>query len=72
MQISQGSLVIVGANTPQAQVFWNGVQVPFVKEFKLDWEADEQRVKLKVTADDAVHAELRAAGVNVKLEVNHG
>jgi hypothetical protein len=28
MNISQGSLVIVGANTPDVKVFWNGQEVP--------------------------------------------
>lgn len=71
MQSVQTSLVMVGLNTPTAKVFWNGAEVPFVTDIRADWEADEQRLKLKVSADAPVHAELRAAGINVKLEVRH-
>lgn len=72
MQISQGSLVIVGANTQTAQVFWNGVVVPNIVGIRVDWENDEQRVKLKASIDDVIYNELRTAGINVKLEAYHG
>lgn len=67
MQTAQGSLVLVGVNSPTAKVFWNGAEVPFVTDIRADWETDEQRIKLKVSADDAIHAELRANGVTVKV-----
>lgn len=71
MQTAQGSLVLVGLNTPTAKVFWNGAEVPFVTDIRADWEADEQRIKLKVSADAPIHADLRAAGINVKLGGHH-
>ncbi len=43
MNISQGSLVIVGANTPGCQVFWNGQEVRGVVALHIDMETDEQR-----------------------------
>ncbi len=71
MQTAQGSLVLVGVDTATPTVHWNGAQVPFITGIRVDWEADEQRIKLKVSAEDASHAELRAAGIAVKLEGAH-
>lgn len=63
---TQGSLTMVGLNTPAPQVFWNGAPVPHIMQIRVDWEADEQRIKLKVSANDTIHAELVAAGVLIK------
>lgn len=71
MQSAQGSLVMIGLNTPTKQVFWNGVEVQNITEIKTDWESDEQRVKLKVSAMLPIHDELRAAGVTVKVGGSH-
>lgn len=69
MITSQGSLVLINAHTATPSVFWNGVVVSGITHIRIDWENDEQRVKLKVSAIDAVHDELRAAGITVKVEV---
>lgn len=67
MQIAQGNLVIIGANTQAAQVFFNGLPVSGITGIRVDWENDEQRVKLKVNgADTETCNALRAAGVIVK------
>jgi len=71
MQAIQGSLMFIGVNTPTPQVFWNGGEVPNVTGIRIDWESDEQRVKLKVSAEAPLHAELRLAGLIVKLENRH-
>jgi len=71
MQSVQGSLVFIGLNTPTPQVFLNGAVVPNITEVKVDWESDEQRVKLKVSALLPIHDELRAAGVTVKVGGHH-
>lgn len=71
MQLAQGSLVIVGLNTQTPQVFFNGHEVPSILEIKVDWESDEQRVKLKVSTLLPIHEELRLNGVTVKLGGNH-
>lgn len=71
MQTAQGSFVLVGVDTATPTVHWNGAQVPFVTGIRVDWEADEQRIKLKVSALDPLHDELRLAGINVKLEGTH-
>lgn len=69
MQIVQGSLVIIGANTPAPVVLLNGKPVEGVVGIRVDWEADEQRVKLKVNGnDDAMYQALLAAGVHIKKE----
>jgi len=71
MQTAQGSLVMVGLNSPAAKVFWNGIEVPNITDIRADWEADEQRIKLKVSAELPIHAELRSAGINVKVGGHH-
>lgn len=63
---AQGSLTMVGLNTTTPQVFWNGVVVPHIVGIRVDWENDEQRIKLKVSASDTIHAELTAAGILIK------
>ena len=69
---AQGSLTIVGANTPTVQLFWRGKLVPNVTAVRTDWEHDEQRVKIKVTdIDPALHCELLDAGLIVKKEQSH-
>jgi hypothetical protein len=58
---------MVGLNTDAPQVFWNGVLVTGITEIKVDWEGDEQRVKLKVVGfDDITYNQLREAGIIVK------
>ena len=67
---AQGSLTIVGANTPTVQLFWRGKPVPNVTAVRTDWEHDEQRVKIKVSdIDPDLRAELLVAGVSVKKEM---
>ena len=72
MITAQGSLVMVGLNTELPQVFFNGLRVPGITEIKIDWEHDEQRVKLKVNGvEDALYMQLVDAGVTVKKEKSH-
>jgi hypothetical protein len=67
MITAQGSLVMIGLNTDTPQVFFNGAAVPGITEVKVDWEHDEQRVKLRVNgSDDAIYMQLVDAGVTVK------
>ena len=61
MQTTQGSLVIVGANTPDARVYWNGQEV-INTGFSVSFDG---RVVLKV-AEDPVLAEMQAAGIVIK------
>jgi hypothetical protein len=67
MQIVQGSLVIIGANTSTPQVLFNGHQVAGVIGIRIDWEQDEHHVKLKVNGtDDSTYVALASAGVQIK------
>lgn len=63
-----GSLVMVGLNTATPQIFWNGKLVSGIVGIRVDWESDEQRIRLMVngTEDDATYAEMLVAGVNIK------
>lgn len=62
---------MLGLNTPTPQVFWNGVSVPNITHIRTDWEADEQRVKLSVSALDPIHTEMSLAGIIIKKERTH-
>ena len=67
MLTTQASLVMLGLNTKTPQVFFNGVPVPDVTEIKVDWEHDEQRVKLRVAGDDdTIYMQLVDAGISVR------
>lgn len=72
MITAHGSLVMIGLNTDAPQVFFNGIAVPGITEIKVDWEHDEQRVKLRVNgADDTLYMQLVEAGITVKKEKSH-
>lgn len=60
MNITQSSLVIVGANTPDRKVFWNGQEVSGISELNVSNDAERQRVVITV-AEDPLLAEMKAA-----------
>ena len=64
MQTTQGSLVIVGANTSECTVFWNGNEIPNVG-ITVDNDIDCKRVGIKVS-EDPLLAEMASAGVLFK------
>lgn len=64
MQTTQGSLVIVGANTPECKVFWNGQELPGVVALNTVFDEDDHRVVIKVN-EDPVLAEMKAAGIKI-------
>ena len=65
MNITQSSLVIVGANTPDRKVFWNGQEVSGISEINVSNDAERQRVVITV-AEDPLLAELKAAGIIIR------
>jgi hypothetical protein len=72
MNITQGSLTLIGLNTPTPQVFWNGRLVPGIVGVRVDWDAEEHRVKLKVNASAYdLYVEMAEAGITVKQERSH-
>lgn len=71
MQAVIGQLTILNAHTPQIQVFWDGAPVS-VHSLRIDWEDGEQRVRIKVPANELVHDAMSTAGIIIKLENNHG
>jgi hypothetical protein len=64
MQSTQGSLVIVGANTPECQVFWNGQLVENVG-VNVANDVMGSRVVIKVK-EDPILAEMQEAGIVVR------
>lgn len=67
MESAKGSLTMLGLNTSTPTVFWNGIKVQNITAVRTDWDADEQRVKLKVTSmDEALYQELITGGIIVK------
>lgn len=67
MQATQGSLVIVGANTADCQVYFNGVAVDGVIGVQVNHDAETRRVVLEINETPQV-AELKAAGIVVRRE----
>jgi len=61
MNISQASLVIVGANTPECKVFWNGAEVPNLG-IRVNFDG---KVTLRV-AEDPVLAEMQSVGIKIE------
>jgi hypothetical protein len=70
-QVTQGALTMVGLNTDKPTVFWNGGIVPGVTAIRVEWEDDEQRVRLTVAGFDPIHTSLQNAGITVKQERRH-
>lgn len=64
MNISQGSLVMVGLHTTEPKVFWNGQEVPGVKGITASNTGASPRVVLNV-AEDPLLAEMKAAGIKI-------
>ena len=64
MNTIQSNLVIVGANTPECKVFWNGKEVQHAG-ISIDNNSTRRRVILSVQ-EDPVLAEMQAAGVIVR------
>lgn len=67
MEATQASLVIVGANTADCRVYFNGVQVDGVKSISVSNDSDTHRVTLRINETPQV-AELKAAGIMVRRE----
>jgi hypothetical protein len=60
MITTQGSLVIIGANTPERQVFWNGAEV---KNLGISVSFDNI-VTIKI-AEDPILTEMKNAGIRI-------
>ena len=65
MQITQTSLTMIGLNTNEPQVFWNGLKVDGIVGIAVDNDADSKRVVLKFN-EDPMLAEMQAAGITIK------
>jgi hypothetical protein len=65
IESTQGSLVIVGANTEAPQVFWNGANVLGVTGVIVENDLIHKRVVLKVR-EDPILAEMQAAGIIIR------
>ena len=61
MQTTQGSLVIVGANTAERKVFWNGKEVQCLGVSV----SFDNKVVVKVE-EDPLLAEMQAAGIVIR------
>lgn len=68
MQATQGSLVIIGANTDVPQVFWNGTQVQGITAITVDNDSDSKRVVLTFQ-EGPILTEMAAAGVIIKRSI---
>jgi hypothetical protein len=64
MQTTQGSLVIVGANTPECKVFWNGQEVENLG-ISVNNDVMGNRVVIKIK-EDPILTEMQEAGVVIR------
>lgn len=67
METAQGSLVIIGANTPDCKVYWNGVVVPN-KGVTVENTEALHKVVIKVAEDPSVQ-EMQLAGITIRRVV---
>ena len=67
MQVAQGNLVLIGLNTLEPKVFWNGTQLEFVVDIATNWDTEEPKVKFRVSQDSPLAVEMRAAGIKIKV-----
>lgn len=65
MNIMQSSLVMVGLNTTEPKVFWNGQEVPGIVGITASNTGTTPRVVLNI-AEDPLLAEMQAAGVIIR------
>jgi hypothetical protein len=65
MEVVQSSFVIVGANTPEMKVFFNGSEVTGVQDLKIDWDIKSPKVTLTLSETQQVQ-ELKQSGISVR------
>jgi hypothetical protein len=59
---------MIGLNSREPQIYWNGVKLLNIKSIQVDWDDDDTRIKLKVSSIDPVlFNELMTGGVNVRI-----
>lgn len=65
---AQGSLTMVGLNTPTPKIFWNGIFIEGITSVRTDWEDGEKRVRLKLGGNlsPELEAEMTASGITIK------
>ena len=69
IRATTGSLTIVGINTPNLKIFWNGVEVPGILTVDVSWDTDDHRVKLRVNGNaDSMYLEMVSEGIVIKKE----
>lgn len=64
METAQGSLVIIGANTSDCKVYWNG-QVVQNTGVIVDNDFDTHKVIIKI-AEDPLVREMKSAGITIQ------
>lgn len=65
METVQSNFVIVGANTPDMKVFFNGEEVTGVADLKIDWDIANPVVILTLNEAPLV-SEMKANGIQVR------
>jgi hypothetical protein len=65
MEVIKGSLVIIGANTPEMKVYFDGAEVTGVADLKIDWDAKSPKVTLTLNETTMVQ-EMKASGIQVR------
>jgi len=56
MEIMQSNFVIVGANTSEMKLYFNGELVEGVQDLKIDWDKTAPKVTVTLTETELVSA----------------
>ena len=67
MEVAKSNLVIVGANTNECKVYWNGVVIEGLKGLTVNNDEDTTKVIMTLAETPQV-SELKSAGIIVRRE----
>lgn len=67
LEQASGNFMIVGINTTSPSFYWRGVKIPFIVRAHINWENDDQKIKLVVVnMETDLLNELVSAGITIK------
>lgn len=67
MEVIKGNLTMVGLNTLEPKVFWNGQSLENIVDIATNWDQEEPRVKIRVSVATSLSEEMKLAGINIKV-----
>jgi len=67
MEAVKGNLTMVGLNTLDPKVFWNGGQLLNIIDIHTSWDSEEPKISIRVSADSDTASIMRLAGIKIKV-----